>query len=508
MSDESVANALRSSARLVVIEAPAGCGKTFQGAGYAAEIAGKIGNGRVLILTHTHAACDVFACRTCGKERRVDIRTIDSLISQIASAYHISLGLPADVGAWARNREEGYAELAAKVARLLHVSPMIARSFAKRYPVVICDEHQDASADQHAVAMACHEGGASVRIFGDPMQRIYGGKKKTLIEKDNRRWEGLKQEADVFDELDEPHRWAGGSEPLGRWILAARTALRTGGQVDLRGPLPPGVLALVADNQLPKQQTGYRLVEDESKPIYALVNRKKSLLVLAAHNKTVEVLRAFFGRGIPIWEGHVRDNLAALVGAVQEHRGDAVSITRAVVTFLENVATGFSYSGYGRILLDEVSGGCVAKRSGKPSKLQALGCMILDQPDHKGVANMLHRFSELRKIDPAFKSVKIDYCREFWDAVRLGQFDDPDDGLAELSKCRTYSRCSLPAKAMSTVHKAKGFECKDVLIMPCDAKHFSNSQAARCRLYVAMSRAQCSLTFVISRKNPSPLVAL
>ena len=43
MSGATVSAALRSSARLVVIEAPAGCGKTWQGAQYAQEIAGTMG---------------------------------------------------------------------------------------------------------------------------------------------------------------------------------------------------------------------------------------------------------------------------------------------------------------------------------------------------------------------------------------------------------------------------------------------------------------------------------
>ena len=38
MGDVSVAATLRSSARLVVVEAPGGCGKTFQGASYARDI--------------------------------------------------------------------------------------------------------------------------------------------------------------------------------------------------------------------------------------------------------------------------------------------------------------------------------------------------------------------------------------------------------------------------------------------------------------------------------------
>jgi len=110
--------------------------------------------------------------------------------------------------------------------------------------------------------------------------------------------------------------------------------------------------------------------------------------------------------------------------------------------------------------------------------------------------------------NPTFKNVKVNYNRKFWDAIRLGQFDDPDIGIAELSHRRTYSRPSLPAKAISTVHKAKGLESDNVLIMPCDAKHYSNSMAARRRLYVAMSRAIHSLTLVVSRDDPSPLFLL
>jgi DNA helicase-2/ATP-dependent DNA helicase PcrA len=493
---------------LVVVEAPAGCGKTYQGAEYAHEIAGKVGDGRILILAHTHAACDVFGSRTSAACRRVDIRTIDSLIGQIGGAYHLPLGLPADTNAWARSHGDGYSQLAAKVAVLLGASPMIARSLAQRYPIIICDEHQDASADQHAVTMACYKGGAALRIFGDPMQRIYGSRKKAEIEADNQRWESLKQKAEAFDELDEPHRWLNeGCAPLGEWILAARSILRTGGQIDLRGTLPPSVSVIFAENQSPKRD-GYSLSKEDSGPIYALAKRKDSILVLTSHNSTVGSLRAFFGRRLPIWEGHVRDGLSALVGETQKHKGDASNIAQAVVAFIQHVATGFSSSLYAKDLLAEVSTGCVSTRSGKPATLQTLGRMILDQPDHRGEAKLLFRLHELTATDPAFAAVKLDYYREFWDAVRIGQFDDPDEGFAEISRRRTYARPLPPAKAISTVHKAKGLECSDVLIMPCDAQHFGDSPAARCRFYVAMSRATRSLTLVVSRQNPSPLVVM
>ena len=46
-------------APLVVVEAPAGCDKTHQG-----DVVSASRNDRLLILTHTLAACSVFADRT------------------------------------------------------------------------------------------------------------------------------------------------------------------------------------------------------------------------------------------------------------------------------------------------------------------------------------------------------------------------------------------------------------------------------------------------------------
>lgn len=507
MSDASVANALRSNARLVVIEAPAGCGKTYQGAEYARDVAPLIGRGRLLILTHTHAACDVFASRTSGLQSRVDIRTIDSLIVQIATVYHSALQLPPDAGAWARTRKNGYSELATKAADLLRLSPMIGRSLAQRYPIIICDEHQDASAEQEAVVLACHDAGASVRIFGDPMQRIYGNKKKAAIDADSQRWENLMRRANRFEELGTPHRWSNGSVPLGDWILVAREVLRSGGQVDLRSDLPPGVLVIVAENQAPRHGV-YQLSSEASRAIRKVVRDTNSMLVLAAHNATVAGLRGFFFRSVPIWEGHVRDGLSTLVSVVQSYAGNAARITQATVDFLQHVATGFSASAYGDALMAEVCAGCITKRSGKPAKLQALGRLILAQANHKGVGQFLRQLDALMKTDAAFEAVKLDCHREFWDAIRLGDFDDPGEGFSEISRRRSSMPQSVPSKALSTIHKAKGLECSNVLIVPCDAQHFGDSPAARCSLYVAMSRATRSLTIVASRQKPSPLITI
>ena len=113
--------------------------------------------------------------------------------------------------------------------------------------------------------------------------------------------------------------------------------MRSGAQLDLAGQVPQGVSIVVGENQSPKQRGGYRLAKAEAKAIYALVRQTDSLLVLASHNETVNALRAFFGRQLPIWEGHVREGLSVLIGMVQEHKGDAVKIKEGPLESFEGV---------------------------------------------------------------------------------------------------------------------------------------------------------------------------
>ena len=154
MSDEIVERALRSDAKLVVIEAPAGCGKTYQGALYANEMAQQIEKGKVLVLTHTHAARSVFAKNTKNHKNKIEIRTIDSLIFEIASVYHRALDLPKDVANWAIHNKGGHDKLVAKVSHFIENSPQLTKIISIRYPFIICDEHQDSNPERKSFIMA------------------------------------------------------------------------------------------------------------------------------------------------------------------------------------------------------------------------------------------------------------------------------------------------------------------------------------------------------------------
>ena len=267
-----------------------------------------------------------------------EIRTIDSVIAHIASAYHIGLGLPADVAAWVRQRQDGYAELALSVAAFLLRYPMIVASLAQRHRVVICDEHQDSSGEQHSIVMALQAHGARLRIFGDPMQKIFKERARvsTCAPCD---WEELTHRAHAFGQLDFPHRWTGGCPQLGQWTLGARTALKTGGSVDLRNGLPPSVTVVFAENQS-QRNLEYQLSSQDRRQIDALERASNSLLILTCYNDTARSFRGFFNRRIPLWEGHTRDGLEKLVDDLSSGEGDCSALAAAIVAFMGDVSKG------------------------------------------------------------------------------------------------------------------------------------------------------------------------
>lgn len=506
MSDKSVRQALRSDAPLVVVESPAGCGKTHQGAQYAREIGEDPDGSGLLVLTHTHAARSVFEDRTRACGHRVEIRTIDGLITEIAAAYHSGLDLPAEPGRWARRRKNGHAEVAVRVRRLLDRYPMIGRSLARRYSAVVCDEHQDSSGDQHAIVMALYRQGAKVRIFADPMQRIF---RETRVSGARPRWEwsDLLRAGAREERLDQPHRWSDGCAELGAWTLDARRRLEAGEPLDLSGELPRSVSVLCAENEAPSRK-GYRLASGKRREVEDFLNEANSVMVLARHNVTTVGFRAFFGRRLPLWEGHTRSSLEKLVDSSVAGRGDPGQLAEAVVAFMGAVGAGFSPTDFGNILIDEARKGCNRRRRRKPAKIQELARFLVAEPDHRGVAKVLRQISELRESDSDFQGIHVDGRREFLEAARLDAFDDCEEGLLEITRRRTHAPQRIPEKAISTIHKAKGVETDAVCLINCDGKSFPDSRDARCVLYVALSRAISGLKLIVSEQNPSPLLRL
>jgi UvrD-like helicase C-terminal domain len=204
-------------------------------------------------------------------------------------------------------------------------------------------------------------------------------------------------------------------------------------------------------------------------------------------------LRAFFNRRVSLWEGHTRTGLENLVDALAFAQSDPTAIAAATVAFLGEVCKGFSPTAFGDRFEQEARDGCARPCRGKPAEVQNLARFLVNEPNHYGVAKMLRKLFELASNDPHFTDVKIDCHREFWEAGCLGDFENAEAGLAEIAHRRTYSRPKPPDWAISTIHKAKGLECDSVIVPPCNANKFPDSEYARCLLYVALSRAeQCA----------------
>lgn len=504
MSDSSVTEALRSTAHRVVVEAPAGTGKTFQAASYARHAVGELRKGqKVLILAHTHAACGAFSSRTADLGGRLQIGTIDSLVALIAKVYHRVLDLPTDVPAWSiEHAPDSYAELARRVRLLLDRSPGVAGAVVERHPVVICDEHQDASADQHGIVEVLARTGARVRFFGDPMQAIFtsGGER----EAQQRRWQELVATSDANEPLDIAHRWASGSPELGAWVLEQREHLRAGGTVDLRAGLPRGLQVFRADNQSPRYG-GFQLDAEARRPINALVRNSSSLLILTPHNATVVGLNAFWGWRIPIWEGYTRDAMSKLLATCRRGAGDPVALGRALCAFLEGVGKGFSATAYGNRLMQELETGCARASRGKPAEIQSIARLILQDPSHVGVGAAINQVHHLMRTSESFGDIRIDLRREFAEARRIHACPELSAVLARQTHQHGTRQDEMPQKVISTIHKSKGLETRNAMLVPCDADNLANNDKNRCLLYVALSRASESLGLVVPRATPSPL---
>jgi len=236
---------LHSAAPVVIIEAAGGCGKTTKAARYAGEAAERLSSGKVLLLSHTHAACGEFQRKCAAPGKKIDVETCDSFCLKAIGAYARPLGLPAPIESHLGRPEGGvsFGELASKAAELFRRAPTVARAVAAHYPVVVLDEHQDASTHQHETVRLLREiGGARLRIFGDPMQAIHPANDDGYVD-----WDALWAAADDTGLLEEPHRWAEAPE-LGQWVMASRTTLKAGNPVSLRGA--PACVSAVSHNGL------------------------------------------------------------------------------------------------------------------------------------------------------------------------------------------------------------------------------------------------------------------
>lgn len=165
---------------------------------------------------------------------------------------------------------------------LLDRFPTVAEAYRSCYPVVIADEHQDASALQDALVRRL--GGERLVVFADPMQLIHefrGASRERL--------ERHLAERDEHRTLATPHRWHG-SEELARWLLAVRARLE-GGSASC--PSPP---QLSIDRSLAHHGFNGMKPRVRNAVSQAFAEGARTIAVLARGNREVAELRSYLCR--------------------------------------------------------------------------------------------------------------------------------------------------------------------------------------------------------------------
>ncbi|GLK78105.1 hypothetical protein GCM10008171_33590 [Methylopila jiangsuensis] len=479
---------LHSDAPLVVVEAAAGCGKTWTAAKFAKEMSARLDHQRVLLLSHTHGACGEFHRRCVGPGLRIDVETCDSFALKVVGPYAAALSLPYPFDHLVGRSELPFETIRTKAADLVRRSPTVARLISARYPVIILDEHQDASLTQHELAMTLMAvGGSRLRVFGDPMQALHSGIGVHYVD-----WDALWANCRDRRELTEPKRWDEAPE-LGKWITAARTVLKAGGSVGLHDA--PSEVRVRAEAGLAGRKK-FKNPRLAGEILHAFLDDGQGRAVVIAHlSDMVRALAQGANWRAGVNEGAVLEYLDRLLADAEEEAATAAKLAAGFLTFATDIGSGFP-----KALREAISNraGIQLNRNQAGAKqlpwLHALELIYAD-PSHRGLAGAMDR---LVASPPAGYRVRFgDHAA----ALRaIGRTDDPRGHLHALSRLRR--RRNLPHLSTSTVHKAKGLEFRRVLVCPGDAQQFPAGAYGARLLYVAMSRATHQLTIVTDSSSP------
>jgi hypothetical protein len=405
---------LHSEAPLVVIEAAAGCGKTWTAAKFAQEMSARLERQRVLLLSHTHAACGEFHRRCVGPQLQIDIDTCDSFALKVVGPYAPALGLPFPLGdAIGRIGGVSFASLNAKAVELVRRSPTIARLISARYPVIILDEHQDASLSQHELAMTLMQmGGAKLRIFGDPMQALHHGEADQFVD-----WDALWTICRDRFELTEPKRWPEAPN-LGNWITEARRTLRSGSAVRMRNA-PPEVLVrktsgLAGRKKFQEPQLAGEIARE------FLDNGPGGAVIIAHLGEMVRALAQSTNWRAKVNEGAVLEHLNRLIVAQEAEHATPASLALAFMTFAAKIGSAFP-----KALRDSL-----ARRAGDTLNIRQAGSKqepwrralsaIYAGPDHRGLAAAMEHLSR-----PASEGYRVRLPDHAATLRALSRSDDP-----------------------------------------------------------------------------------
>lgn len=475
------------SSPMVGIEAAAGAGKTHLACELATEWAKDVRPYQsVLFLSHTNAARDVFRRRVAtigGISERVELKTLDAFCLDLLSPYAGLWDLPVPLVPPRPLPAGWFVEMRRKAARLLQAKPSITSAVVARFPLVIADEHQDASRHHHMVLKHMADAGARVRMLGDALQAIL------TFDPTIPGWDALMGGLPVVS-LVGSWRWTDAPD-LGEWIVQARMRLLRQLPVQLSG-VPPCVEVVVID-----QEPGAPW--PTSRAVHEVLRRHiedRELLVLGRRNDDVNEIARAPDLRLVVNEGSDLRTAEQVLEEALAAAGDPRRVAAALADFMIGAGTLSSPSAAAIRSLHAGNG---------PKSLRDIIDSVRRQPDLSGL------ISATRSAIRGRREIgwEILHPQAVQAVARIPVSAEPSEvrDLAYEAQ-RVASESPVPARCSSTVHKAKGREFEHVIIPCLDSSTFRGILPDRQLLYVGLSRARRRLTLIVPRNDPTPLVEL
>lgn len=233
-----------ASLRKSSVVAAAGCGKT--------ELivrATEAGQGRRLILTHTHAGVDALRRRLKLRKVAAQFYAVDTIASwalRFASAFPATSGLSPETPRTTADWTAVY-----EAATRLVTSRAVTRVLQASYAGVFVDEYQDCGSPQHGLICALADTLPTV-LFGDPLQAIFDFKGQKPVDWDLDVFPGFGK----FGVLRTPHRWRRhGQTEFADWLSASRTVLEGDQPLDFTARPTNVTWETLPDDAAQRQQT-------------------------------------------------------------------------------------------------------------------------------------------------------------------------------------------------------------------------------------------------------------
>ncbi len=451
---------------------PAGCGKTELLA--RAVLHGSTNSAPQLVLTHTHAG--VHAIRTRLRRLRVapdtvQITTIAGWALRIASAYPTLSGLtqptPATSADWNAVHTGATEALA---------SPHLRRVLAASYSGVYVDEYQDCTTGQHGLVMRLAES-RPVRLFGDPLQSIFGFGNNTVVDWDT----DVTPHFPPLPVPAHPWRWAGTNPDLGAWLHA-----------ELRERLLQQLPIHLNDTPVDWRSTGHPAAQHQV--CMGIAQQPGSAVAIHQYaNQCHSLAQRLAGQFTSMEELESRDLLAA-ASTLDQAEGAAVLL--ALMELAKRCIAGFPPA-VGRAV-----GALQTARRPSPQFARqhpALHRSLLAAAENPSPSNLLTAMQAIEQL-PGIIVYRQELWRELKRALRIQHDESPstlrDAVLTARDRTRRYGR-DVEHRSVSRTLLVKGLEYAHAIVLDADVLDITN-------LYVAMTRGSTTLIVLSNRSRLTP----